>query len=229
MVNSDPEGTYDPRSSSVTPSRRSFLSKTAAAGGAVLVGSKILPESSGASIKDQPSTGAKINFENEWNEPITTEYATPVARYQYKKGPNSVTSTAPINMIAVNTSSEEVLSPLIDRGWVTQPKEYIRFAVDRETGQYIRPTSTAAETYYGTSGRLHVRCWELEGIVSIQAHEDTGARPKHRVASYNRGHVTLEKIYAATGWTVLPDIINLANSQADHDGTATVLKTDYTK
>ena len=97
MVNSDPEGTYDPRSSSVTPSRRSFLSKTAAAGGAVLVGSKILPESSGASIKDQPSTGAKINFENEWNEPITTEYATPVARYQYKKGPNSVTSTAPIN------------------------------------------------------------------------------------------------------------------------------------
>ncbi|WP_255681779.1 hypothetical protein [Natrinema sp. SYSU A 869] len=119
---------------------------------------------------------------------------------------------------------ERVMSVLVDEGWVRNPEEYTRFAWDRTDEEYVRQQATAAQTYYGTNGRRHVRCWSFESVVSMQAHEDTSARPKHGIASYQRGRDTIEAIFAADGWGITPSAIDLQNEKGpDHDGFATVI------
>ena len=174
----------------------------------------------------------------EWTDkPITGEAETPIVRYQYRKADGDVNrtdfddfvATAPINVVFVpdddieSDGLERVMSILTDEGWLRAPEEYTRYGWDRDEERFVRQQATAADAYYGTSGRLHVRCWSFEGIVSMQAHEDTGARPKHGIASYERGRTAMEAIYADAGWDVSPTEIDLDNDQRDHDGQATVI------
>ncbi|USZ71189.1 hypothetical protein [Natronosalvus halobius] len=163
---------------------------------------------------------------------ITTEDETPVCRYHYAPTRDGFVPTAPFNVVLIPAADgeaglERVMTVLDEEGWVRNPVEYTRFAWNRTTDSYVRQQATAAQTYWGASGRRHVRCWSFEDVVSMQAHEDTGARPKHGIASYRRGRETIEAIFDAAGWRVSPGAIDLTNeSGPDHDGRATLILED---
>lgn len=163
-----------------------------------------------------------------WAQPLETEDQSPIARYQYRKDGDEYVPTAPLNVVAIPTDEpgglERTMAVLEDAGWLRRPEEYVRYAWDRETETYVRQEATAAQTFYGTSGRLHVRCWEFEGIISMQAHEDTGARPRHGIESYVDARDAIEHLYHAAGWDISPRALDLANEGGvDHDGYASVL------
>ncbi|ELY55624.1 hypothetical protein [Natronolimnohabitans innermongolicus] len=220
------------------PSRRSFLRTGALAGAGTLAAIVALPSPPDATPLDRTVEASEVPPSiAEWtDEPITGETDSPMVRYQYRPIDDVDTSdfdafvaTAPINVVLVPDADtdaaglERVMTVLDDEGWLRDPEEYTRYAWDREASEFVRQQATAAETYYGTSGRLHVRCWSFEGIVSMQAHEDTGARPKHGIASYERGLEAMETAFDAAGWNVSPAAIDLDNAQRDYDGTAPVI------
>ena len=169
--------------------------------------------------------------------PITDETATPIARYQYRATEadpdrtdrDAFVATAPINVVldpAAESDAaglERVMEVLDDDGWYRDPDEYTRYAWDRSEGRFVRQQATAAEAYYGASDRFHVRCWSFEGLVSMQAHEDAAARPKHDIASYRRGCEVIAADFDAAGWNVTPNGLDLDNAQRDYDGVATVI------
>ncbi|TYL39670.1 hypothetical protein CV102_05120 [Natronococcus pandeyae] len=221
--------------------RRSLLRSGGVAGVGTLVAVLALPPPpDGTSIdRTVEGTAAPAPVDGWTDRPITDEDETPVARYQYRPADDAdgtdreaFVATAPINVVLLPAAEtdeaglERVMDVLTDDGWLRRPEEYTRYARDRTTGRYVRQEATAAETYYGTSGRLHVRCWSFEGVVSMQAHEDTGARPKHGIASYERGREAVAAIFDAAGWAVTPTAIDLDNDQRDHDGFATVVTED---
>lgn len=214
--------------------RRSLLRKVGTAGGGTVVGAALLPSPPDATdpsgtveAADPPAEAA------DWiDEPITDENDAPIGRYHYEPTPDGYRATAPFNVVALPADGgdrglERIMSVLVDEGWVRNPEEYTRYAWDRTTEEFVRQEATAAQTYYGTNGRRHVRCWAFEGVVSMQAHEDTPARPKHGVTSYLRGRETIERIFAADGWRISPRAIDLQNEKGpDHDGLATVIAED---
>lgn len=220
--------------------RRAFLRKAGATSVATAVGVLAVPsppDFPGEDALEGPApdaAGARDDGTNAlpWDEPIESEAASPIARYQY--APDRGTEggyhrTSPINVVVLlgdpSRSLEDVLAVLADAGWIRRPEEYARYAWDRRAETYVLQEATAAETYYGTSGRCHVRCWEFEGVVSIQAHADTSARPKHGIASYERARARVETAFAADGWSVAPAAVDLANrKRPDHDGLATIVR-----
>ncbi|MFP8889782.1 hypothetical protein ACLI4U_08415 [Natrialbaceae archaeon A-CW2] len=159
---------------------------------------------------------------------IRDERDSPVARYHYKRTDDGFEPTSPINVVfdleRAPGGLERVMAPLEDAGWVRRLEEYTRYAYDADRDVYVRQQATAAETYYGTSGRRHVRCWQFGSVVSMQAHVDTGARPKHGIESYTDAREYLSRLYAGEGWDVSPRALTLENAQdPDHDGYATVI------
>lgn len=217
--------------------RRSLLRTGAIAGVGTVVGIVAVPSPPDATPHQRAVASAEqpAAISGLADGPIADETQTPIARYQYRPVDDAAVTdrdafeaTAPINVVAVPDADtdaaglERVMSVLEDEGWLRNPEEYTRYAWDRVDGTYVRQQATAAESYYGTSGRLHVRCWSFEGVVSVQAHEDTGARPKHGIASYERGRDAIAASFDAAGWTVSPTAIDLTNDQHDHDGLATV-------
>ncbi|ELZ15859.1 hypothetical protein C478_03954 [Natrinema thermotolerans DSM 11552] len=211
--------------------RRDFLGKFGLAGVGTVVGAALLPsppdatDSSGTVEAAEPPAEA-----GDWvDDPITDEDETPIGRYHYEPTLDGYRATAPFNVVVLPAAEgesglERIMSVLVDEGWVRNPEEYTRYAWDRTTEEYVRQEATAAQTYYGINGRRHVRCWSFEGVVSMQAHEDTPARPTHGVTSYLRGRETMERIFADEGWRVSPRAIDLRNeTEPDHDGLATVI------
>ncbi|WP_436346325.1 hypothetical protein [Natronorubrum sp. FCH18a] len=222
--------------------RRSLLRTGAAAGAGTLLAVAALPSPPDATPIGRTVEGSETPpAVDEWTDgPITGETDTPISRYQYRPiddgaDPSELAdfvATAPINVVLVPDADadgdglERVMAVLEDEGWLRDPEEYTRYAWDRRESAFVRQQATAAESYYGTSGRLHVRCWSFEGIVSMQAHEDSGARPEHTVTSYDRGLEAIESIFDAAGWDVSPDAIDLDNDQGDYDGLASVVTED---
>ncbi|WP_247003916.1 hypothetical protein [Halosolutus gelatinilyticus] len=211
------------------PTRRTLLRKAGVMGIGTAIGVATLP-----SPPESTTTGGTVEgagpsaVVTPWDdEVIGDENDAPIARYQYRpRRGGEFAPTAPVNVVLLPDRGrlERVMGVLENAGWLRNVEEYTRYAWDSETARYVRQQASAAETYYGTSGRRHVRCWAFDGVVSMQAHEDTGARPKHGIASYERGRETVETLYAADGWSVSPGAIDLDNAKApDHDGVATVI------
>ncbi len=222
--------------------RRSLLRTAVAAGAGALLAIAALPSPPDATPIDRTVEGSETPpAVDDWTDgTITGETDTPMVRYQYRPIEDGAdpsefdafVATAPINVVLVPDDEvdgdglERVMDVLEDEGWFRDPEEYTRYAWDRQESVFVRQQATAAESYYGTSGRLHVRCWSFEGIVSMQAHEDTGARPEHGIASYDRGLEAVESIFDAAGWGVASDAIDLDNEQRDYDGVASVITED---
>lgn len=211
--------------------RRSFLEKVGATGLATVaaIAAVPTPPTSPVTVEGMPDEEAIGATELPWpDDPITDEDATPIARYQYRATGNGYEPTSPINVVfplADRTAGlSAVMGVLEAAGWTTELEEYTRYAWDREAGAYVLQQATAAETYFGASGRVHVRCWEFEGVVSMQVHEDSPARPKHVVTSYARGRRIVESVFRAAGWTVLSAAVDLENGgSSDHDGFASIV------
>ena len=214
--------------------RRSFLQKVGIAGVATAAGVAILPgppESAPmAQASDDDGDGGSPIEDLPWTQTVIEDESTaPVARFQYRADGDSFEPTAPINVVFALADSPDglpaVMAVLEDAGWIRVLEEYTRYAWDRDTEEYVLQEATAAETYYGTSGRLHVRCWEFEGVVSMQAHEDAAARPYHTIASYARGRRAIESLFRAEGWNISPRALELDNERdPDHDGSASVIR-----
>lgn len=217
--------------------RRSFLGKLAGAGVATAAGLAVVPSppESPATVSGTTDESADSAIESEdlsWleaDQPITDEDATPIARYQFQATETGFEPTAPINVVvplvdAPDVDLETVVGVFEAAGWAREFEEYTRYAWDRTTERYVLQEATAAETYYGTSGRLHVRCWEFEDVVSIQAHKDDAARPFHVIDSYDRGRQVAEALFRANGWGVSRAAIDLDNAgHPDHDGYASIV------
>lgn len=214
--------------------RRSLLRKAGVSAVGTVAGITLLPSPPDATdpagtveAAEPPAAVA------DWiDQPITDEDDAPIGRYHYEPTRDGFRATAPFNVVVLPEAEgerglETVMSVLDEEGWIRSPEEYTRFAWDRETESYVRQQATAAQSYYGVNGRRHVRCWSFEGVVSMQAHEDSPARPTHGVPSYQRGRDTIEAIFDGAGWRVSPGAIDLANAkEPDHDGFATVIAED---
>lgn len=211
--------------------RRSLLRKAGLTGIGTIAGITLLPSPPDATDPTGTVEAAEPPAAvSEWiDEPITDEDDAPIGRYHYGPTSDGFRATAPFNVVLLPDADgerglERVMSVLDDEGWIRNPEEYTRFAWDRESETYVRQQATAAQAYYGANGRYHVRCWSFEGVVSMQAHEDSAARPTHGVPSYQRGRDTIEAIFDGAGWRVSPSAIDLANQKdPDHDGFATVI------
>ncbi|QRV17019.1 hypothetical protein JMJ58_09200 [Haloterrigena salifodinae] len=220
-------------------SRRSLLRTGGLAAVGTLGGLVALPSPPEATPTDQTVEAAALpDAVSGWTDDrITRETETPIARYQYRATAadpdrtdrETFVATSPINVVLVPNAEtdaaglESVMEVLEAKGWLRDPDEYTRYAWDRTEGRFVRQQATAAESYFGASGRFHVRCWSFEGVVSMQVHEDSAARPKHDVISYDRGRKSIAAAFDAAGWDVSPGAIDLDNDQSDHDGLATVV------
>lgn len=212
----------------MTVGRRGFLRRLGVAGAGAAAGVVALPstpEADGALMSPERSPSTRTETDE---QSVVSEADTPYALWQYKRRGESYLPTSPINVVFPLEDSDEGLSDvtdvLYDAGWYSSPVEYARYAWDRSAGEYVRQYETAAETFYGAVGRRHVRCWELEGAVSMQAHEDTPAAPNHGIASYERAQRRIEHLFDAAGWTV-DDAVRFDNAKKpDHDGRVTVIR-----
>jgi len=203
-------------------SRRTLLSRAALAVGLGGVGSLTLPETVDSSVPARAdSRGVDPDAES------VSEAETPYAVWQYESEDGEMRPTAPINVVfPLESATFAAVTATCRRSGLTdRPLEYVRYARDRNTGRYRRQQWTAAESFGGVAGRFHVRCWELAGTASVQAHVDTAPLPTHGTASYALARRALERIFDAAGWTVSDDRLHLGNdSGPDHDGYATVIR-----
>ena len=210
--------------------RRHVLAGIAAVGVAGVAGFGLAPSppsrpttANATEVASAPYAGATI----------TTEGESPIARYQYRPTDDGYESTAPINVVfPLSDTPVElpgVMAVLEEAGWLGPIEEYARYAWDREAERFVHQEATAAETYLGLHGRLHVRCWAFEGVVSMQAHEDTAARPHHAIASYVDARERIEALYADAGWRIASDRVDLQNGGGgDHDGLASIVLPEVT-
>lgn len=231
----DGRATNEPAGGRPAPvDRRSVLRGAGVIGLAGIGGLVALPSPpSGPSIPPSGSTSgsasAAVTDDVPYQgETVTSEDDAPIARYQYRPAGDEYVPTAPINVVFPladrEAGLETVMGVLDELGWTRRPEEYARFAWDREAERYVHQEATAAETYQGMHGRLHVRCWEFEGVVSMQTHEDSRPWPRHEIDSYERARAVIESLFDAEGWTRYAARIDLANGKSpDHDGRATVI------
>lgn len=212
--------------------RRDALKRVGLAGVATVAGIALVPT--------PPRSPAPATVESSNDVPdipgvdergrLIDQHESPIATFQYQEAEDGYEPTAPINVVFSLARSpgglERVMAVLEDLGWVRGPEEYVRYAYDYDEGTYVIQEATAAETYYGSNGRRHVRCWQFDDVVSMQAHEDSGARPYHRIESYADARTYLESVYAEAGWEVTPNALDLDNATGpdhDHDGYATLI------
>ena len=205
------------------PTRRRLLS---ALGGGVLGGlaaSAVLPETGVSPAPEDVDYGSL-----DTDSTATAESAVPHAVWQYKAidGGERMRPTSPVNLIfpLEDASFSAAISVFRDAGWYDTQAEYVRYAWDRVNERYTRPEYTATETQIGVAGRLHVRCWQLDGTASVQAHIDTPAVPKHGIQSYAQARAAVEALFRDAGWTVDGTRRGLGNDKKpDHDGQASVI------
>lgn len=155
------------------------------------------------------------------------EEATPYGVWHYKAVDGEMRATAPINVVCplTETTFDELTAVFRRAGLMGQPLEYVRYAWDRDAERYRRQQWTAAETLAGISRRFHVRCWELAGTASIQAHVDTAATPKHGIHTYTRARDAVERIFREAGWKVESASLRFDNRKGpDHDGYVTEVR-----
>jgi hypothetical protein len=202
-------------------SRRRLLAALGAglAGGGVAA--TLLPDAT-----ESPAVAATAGPVDEQAEPIAEE-ATPYAVWQYEPVDSAFRATSPINVVSplADGSFDALFDVFRGAGWYEHPAEYVRYARDRAAGEYRPPDYAAAETQFGVAGRLHVRCWHLDGTASIQAHVDTPATPKHGISSYAAGRAAVERRCRDAGWRIADSRLEFGNdSRPDHDGLASVIR-----
>ncbi|MFP8954686.1 hypothetical protein ACLI4Z_17225 [Natrialbaceae archaeon A-arb3/5] len=174
-------------------------------------------------------TDAELPDSETPSETVTAEAQTPFALWQYRPSGEGFEPTAPINIVFELADSDRTLSDVMDvlrsDDWYTTFEEYARYAYNALEDQYEHQHATAAQTYYGGFGRHHVRCWEFDGFVSMQAHQDTPANPHHGIESYERTRELLGARFAAEGWSVTPGGLRFDNeADPDHCGAVTVIR-----
>ena len=201
--------------------RRGGVVGAAAVGGLVIVPS---PPSQPATIDGRADGDADAPYQG---ERLTDEDDAPIARYQYRRTDDDYEPTAPINVVFVLEDHPaglvDVMDVLADAGWTDRIEEYARYAWSRDEERFVHQMATAAESYLGLHGRLHVRCWLFEDVVSMQAHVDTSARPRHAIASYADARSAIESRFLDADWQLATERVDLDNEQRDHDGTASIL------
>lgn len=190
-----------------------------------LTGQALLPETLDTSVP-APEAGPV----EEESEPVS-ESASPYAVWQYhyeRDGEYDGFSLAsPINIVSPleNADFTEIVDVFEAAEWAARPIEYTLYAWDRTENRYRQPQWTGAQTYFGLSGRMHVRCWQLEDAASIQAHVDSPFLPKHEVESYASARNAVETLFQDAGWVVDDTRLELGNDkQPDHDGMASVVR-----
>ncbi len=205
-------------------SRRQFLTGAGAGvfGGAVL---SFALRDSPVSPSPEPSPETVTEAAGGVSE---SEFPYAVWQYHYDRNGDrdGLSPASPINVVfpLESADNEDVVQTLSNAGWVTEPFEYTLWAWDRETGEYRRPDWSGAETVFGLGGRLHVRAWQLEGTVSLQAHVDSAVVPSHEVTSYADARSAVEEIFEQAGWTIT-EAVDLENRMPpDHDGVASVIR-----
>lgn len=203
--------------SELSLSRRRTLRALGAGIGTGLVGSLLLP-----GAIESPDVTETPTFDTDRDVEELDESETPYAIRHYRAdGEDGFTPTLPINAVAPleRATFDDLVQVFEDAGWVPYPAEYTRYAWDVDSEKFVPTDWSGAETYYGKAGRLHVRCWELAGTGSIQAHTDTQATPTHGIRSYAEGRAAVEALFDASGWEIA-GYVDLQNERGDHDGRA---------
>jgi len=208
--------------------RREFLRTVAATGAASALGVAALPTTPEADTELMPRDRSPSADPDERLPSVMGEDDAPYAVWQHKSTGDGYAATSPINVVFPLASSDRglpaVMAVLDDAGWQRTPVEYPRYAWHRQREAYVLQQATAAESFYGRSGRNHVRCWEFEGAVSMQVHEDTPATPNHGIESYERAQRRIEYLFDDAGWSV-DETVRFANEKGpDHDGHVTVIR-----
>jgi hypothetical protein len=207
--------------------RRQALTALGAGIGGGLLGAFVLPETRVIS----PERGQRPNVRSvdESADPID-ESEHPYAVWQYNYEPDGefdgFSTASPINLVSPleNADFDDIVAVFQDAGMTASPLEYTLYAWDRSAGKYRKPTWSGGESYFGLAGRFDVRCWELEGTASIQAHVDSPVLPKHEVDSYVRGQEIAESLFTEAGWSVAERIDFGNDKEPDHDGTVSVIR-----
>ncbi|PSP75641.1 hypothetical protein BRC81_14740 [Halobacteriales archaeon QS_1_68_20] len=203
-------------------SRRGALARLGATVALTGAGVTALPSTPESPAPSTVSTGAV--------RPDATpvpESETSYAVWHYKPVGGDFEPTSPINVVfpLESRSFEDVIHVFHDAGWYPYPEDYPRYAYDRSTDRYRFQDWAGAETYFGVGGRLHVRCWHLDGTASVQAHVDTKATPKHGIGTYAGGRRAVERLFEDAGSDVTEAGQYLGNDQRpDHDGFASVIR-----
>ena len=157
-----------------------------------------------------------------------SEYPYAVWQYHYDRDAenDSLSVASPINVVfPLDDADFEDLTEVFENGrWTDSLLEYTLWAWDRESERYRRPHWSAAETYFGLGGRLHVRAWHFEGTASIQAHVDSAVVPRHVVTSYADGRVAVESLFEDAGWHTGETLALENDTPPDHDGNASVIR-----
>lgn len=162
-------------------------------------------------------------------------------------GSTSYDRSAPINLVLKGVDVTDVEDVLSSAGWndleFGVANEGKRYAWDKDREKFVGPDQEPKSEYtgwgtsgHGPTGRMHVRCYELEsGIVSVQAHEDGNWDPtklKHDVVSYESARQEMVDIFT-NNWPYLeyggrvdsgPDGWGDDGPDDNHDGTAIVLE-----
>lgn len=184
-----------------------------------------LPTATSSPLQEESGTGSPPPS----TAPIREE-DTPYAVYQYAPSVGDFRRTLPINVVFPldHASFDDIVDVFEALQWYSRPAENARYAYDRRTASWSRSDWSGAEALFGIAPRLHIRCWELDGTVSIQAHTDTPPSPHHRVRSFADAARATAELFARASWDVDPadpETIDLGNRQSpDHDGQVIVIR-----
>lgn len=151
---------------------------------------------------------------------------TPYTHWQYQSNRDGMESTAPINVVfPLESATVDDVVDVFDRvGWYEQPFEYVRYGYNRASDRYELQDWTGAETKVGIGGRLHVRTFTFEGTISVQAHVDSTATPKHEVPSYADGERAVVALFLDAGWHRSDSLFLGNDAPPDHNGSVSVLR-----
>ena len=220
MTDSDPNGGPE------RPlTRRGMLAAVGGGIGGGLLGATLLPDA-----LDPPPVDRTAGDVDDGASPVD-ESDLPYAVWQYHYASDGehdgLAIASPINVVfpLEDAHFDDVIGTLESAGWADPPLDYTLWAWDRAEGRYRRPHWSGAETYFGLSGRVHVRAWHFEGTASLQAHVDSPPVPRHEIRSYAEARAAVESLFADADWQVDSRELALGNDrQPDHDGLASVIR-----
>lgn len=207
-------------------SRRELLGTLGASLALGIGGSLAVPTQprSALSLADETGVEPATVGESDGDAPSRTE--TPYGHWQYQPESEGMEPTSPVNVVfpLANATVGDVVAVFEDAGWYRRPLEYARYGYDRATEQYELQGWTGAETKVGVGGRLHVRTFALDGTLSVQAHVDSTATPKHEVPSYADAERATVALFLDAGWHRADPLFLGNDAPPDHDGSVSVLR-----